>query len=117
MAAAGHGIAAAVTGDKRNLQRARRACASSTNASSMYIEFEIDQKFAIKIEKNVTFLGVQIDENLRFDANIDKICKKAANQLNSLKRLARFMGDREKKIIMNSFILFHFNYCPLIWML
>ena len=27
------------------------------------------------------------------------------------------MGDKEKKIIMNSFILRHFNYCPLIWML
>ena len=27
------------------------------------------------------------------------------------------MGEREKKIIMNSFILCHFNYCPLKWML
>ena len=62
-------------------------------------------------------LGVQIDENLKFDSHIDKICKKAAKQLNSLKRVARFMGDREKKIIMNSFILCHFNYCPFICML
>ena len=42
---------------------------------------------------------------------------KGGKQLNSLKRVARFMGDREKKIIMNSFILCHFDYCPLIWML
>ena len=27
------------------------------------------------------------------------------------------MADREKKIIVNSFILCHFNYCPFIWML
>ena len=27
------------------------------------------------------------------------------------------MGDRKKKILMNLFILCHFNYCPLIWML
>ena len=27
------------------------------------------------------------------------------------------MGEREKKIIINSFILCHFNHCPLIWML
>ena len=53
-------------------------------------------------------LGVQIDENLKFDAHIVKICKKAAKQLNSLKRLARFV---------NSFILCQNNYCPLIWML
>ena len=80
-------------------------------------EFEIDQEFAIQIKKNVTLLGVQIDENLKFDSHIDKICKKAAEQLNSLKRVARLMGDREKNIIMNSFILCHFNYCPLIWIL
>ena len=36
-------------------------------------ELETDQKFAIKIEKNVTLLGVQIDENLKFDAHIDKM--------------------------------------------
>ncbi len=27
------------------------------------------------------------------------------------------MGEKEKKIIVNSFILCHYNYCPLIWML
>ena len=54
-------------------------------------------EFEIKIEKNVTLLGVQIDENLKFDSHIDKICKKAAKQINSLKRGTRFMGDREKR--------------------
>ena len=57
-------------------------------------EFEIDQDFAIKIEKDIILLGVQIDENLKFDSHI---CKKAAKQLNSLKRVARFMGNREKR--------------------
>ena len=43
-------------------------------------EFEIDQEFAIEIEKNLTLLGVQIDGNLKFDSHINKICKKAAKQ-------------------------------------
>ena len=60
---------------------------------------------------------ISIDENIKFDSHIDKICKKEAKQSNSSKCVARFMGDREKKIIMNSFILCNFNYCPLIWML
>ena len=55
---------------------------------------------------------ISVTENLKF--HIDNICKKEANQFNSLNGLARFMGDREKKIIMNSFILCLFNYCPLI---
>ena len=79
--------------------------------------FKINSEFKLKVDSNVTLLGVQIDEHLKFDSHIDKICKKAANQLNFLKRLAKHMGDREKRIIVNSFILCHFNYCPLIWML
>ena len=41
--------------------------------------FEIDTNFKIKVDSNVTLLGVQIDENLKFDAHINKICKKAAS--------------------------------------
>ncbi|MCP3922493.1 MAG: reverse transcriptase family protein [Desulfobacterales bacterium] len=80
-------------------------------------DFEIDTNFSIKVDNIVTLLGVELDKNLKFDSHIDKICKKAAKQLNSLKRIAKYMGDKEKKIIINSFILCHFNYCPLIWML
>ena len=62
-------------------------------------------------------LGVEIDENLKFDIHINKICKKAAKQLNSLNRIARHMREKERTIIINSLILCHFNYCPLIWLL
>ena len=33
VASAGHGIAAAITGDEKDLQRARRACATSTKST------------------------------------------------------------------------------------
>ena len=87
------------------------------NNSKHIDEFEINNDLRIKVENSVTLLGVEIDGSLEFDAHIDKLCKKAAKRLNSLNRLARHMGEREKKIIINSFILCHFNYCPLIWML
>ena len=80
-------------------------------------KFNIDTGFDIQIEKNVTLLGIDIDKNLKFDSHINKICKKAAKQLNSLKRLSQYMGQKEKKTLVISFILCHFNYCPLIWML
>ena len=48
--------------------------------------------------------------------HIQKICTKASLQLNCLKRLARYMGSNEKFILINSFILCHFNYCPLVWL-
>ena len=38
-------------------------------------------------------------------------------QLNAIKRLAWFMGSKERRVTVNSFILCHFNYCPLVWIL
>ena len=37
-------------------------------------------------------------------------------QLSCLKRLARYMDSKEKFTLINSFILCHFNYCPLVWL-
>ena len=78
--------------------------------------FQISNYFEINVSNEVTPLGIQIDEQLKFDSHIDKICKKGALQLNALKRLARFTGIKERQVIVNSFILCHFNYCPLIWL-
>ena len=79
-------------------------------------EFSINDGFKINVSSEVTLLGIQIDEQLKFNLNIDKVCKKAAVQLNAIKRLARFMGSKERVVIVNSFILCHFNHCPLIWL-
>ena len=78
--------------------------------------FQISNDFEINVSNEVTLLGIQIDEQLNFDSHIDKICKKAALQLNAINRLARFMGNKERQGIANSFILCHFNYCRLIWL-
>ena len=78
-------------------------------------QFQINNDFKINVSNEVTLLGIQIDEQLRFDSHVDKICKKAAMQLNAIKRLAQFMGGKERRVIVNSFILCHFNNCPLIW--
>ena len=58
-----------------------------------------------------------IDDKLNFNLHIDKICLKSANQLNALVRLKRFLGNEERKVLINSFVLSNFNYCPLVWML
>ena len=71
--------------------------------------FQISNDFEINVSNEVTLLGIQIDEQLKFDSHIDKICKKAALQLNAIKRLARFMGNKERQVIVNSFIICHIN--------
>ena len=69
----------------------------------------------IKSEDTVKLLGVTLDYKLNFDPHISNICKKAATQLNVLKRLKKFIGFKEKKILVQSFVYSNFDYCPLVW--
>ena len=66
---------------------------------------------------SVDILGITIDDKLNFNLHIDKVCLKSANQLNAFVRLKRFLGNQERKVLINSFVLSNFNYFPLVWML
>ena len=69
----------------------------------------------IKTESTVKLLGVKLDYKLNFDPHISDLCKKAANQLNILKRLKRFIGFETRKLLVQSFVYSNFNYCPIVW--
>ena len=69
----------------------------------------------VEATKCVKQLGVYIDENLNFDEHISHICMKAARQLNSLQRIAKYLSQRTKNVVFNSFIMSNFSYCPLVW--
>ena len=43
------------------------------------------------------------------------MCSKTAMQLNPVCRLAKFMGNKEKIAMINSFVYSNFGYCPLVW--
>ena len=63
----------------------------------------------------VKLLGIYLDYKLNFEQHISEIFRKAASQLNVLKRLKRFIAFNEKKILIQSFIFSNFDYCPLVW--
>ena len=65
----------------------------------------------------VKLLGIEINNKLNFNNHINTICRSAANQLNALIRLRRFLGIEERKALIQSFVLSNFNYGPLVWML
>ena len=75
----------------------------------------IDNK-QIKTVPSVELLGILLDDKLDFSPGISNICKSAANQLNALIRLQKFLSFKEKKILINSYFMANFNYCPLVWM-
>ena len=78
-------------------------------------EFSFNQK-KLKCSEEETILGVIIDRKLTFDRHIQEICKKAAQKLSALSRIASFLQPIHKKMIFNSMIKSQFAYCPLIWM-
>ena len=71
----------------------------------------------IKVVSSMKLLGFQLDDKLNFNLHISNICKSAANQLNALIRLKKFMNFEEKKILINSYFMANVNYCPLVYML
>ena len=82
------------------------------NTSGINLNF---QGHSIKSEETVKLLGVTLDYKLNFDPHISNLCKKAAAQLNVLKRLKSFIGFTEKEVLVQSFVDSNFNYFPLVW--
>ena len=69
----------------------------------------------INSENSVKLLGIEIDNKLSFENHISYLVKKASNQLNAISRIQKFMGFKEKEILLNSFVHSNFNYCSLVW--
>ena len=63
-----------------------------------------------------SFLGTQLDNKLNFSIYVSNICKSAANQLSVLTRLNNFLCFEGKRVLINSYFMSNFNYCPLVWM-
>ena len=50
----------------------------------------------IETTRSVKLLCIEIDNQLRFNQHISKLCSKAAMQLNVICRLANIIGNKEK---------------------
>ena len=69
----------------------------------------------INCDHEVKLLGITIDFKLDFNKHISKTSKKAARQLNVLKRIGSNLSRLAKFTIYHSFILSNLSYCPLTW--
>ena len=54
----------------------------------------------IQSKTDVKLLGIKLDNRLNFDPHIADVCKKAATQLNVLKRLKSSIGLEERKLLL-----------------
>ena len=77
-------------------------------------EMHIDNK-KITSEHSVKLLGIEIENQLKFDNHVSTLCRKAGSQLNAIGRLRKYIGFPEKKALIEAFVFSNFNYCPLVW--
>ena len=61
-------------------------------------------------------LGVTVDNKLNFNNHLQKILEKANQKVHILARTTPYMSIPKRKLLMNSFFISQFNYCPLVWM-
>ena len=87
---------------------------SRTNIDAFPDEIVIDDVHISRC-KNVKLLGVTIDDKLKFDDHVSKICAKASQQLNTLIRIRKCLTYNQRFRIYDSFILSNFNFCPIVW--
>ena len=72
-------------------------------------------EYEITIKNSITLLGIEIDDKLSFHNHIHTITRKAAGQLNYLISKKNLLNEEPKKVLIDSFIIANFNYCPLVW--
>ena len=69
----------------------------------------------IQSSSSVKLLGVQIDHSLLFTEHISQLCIKGGRKINVLSRLCCSLTTEAKLLLMQAFILSHFNFCSIIW--
>ena len=78
------------------------------------IRLTIDNQ-TIKSVPLAELLGIHLDDKLNFNLHISNICRSSANQLNALIRLKSYLNFHAKRVLINSYIISNFHYCPLVW--
>ena len=69
------------------------------------------QKLKTQFQK---LFGVHIDYKLKIDTHIESLCKKVEKKLPALARIIQYMSTNQAQLLMRSFIMSKFSYCPLI---
>jgi hypothetical protein len=70
---------------------------------------------AIAQVQNTKFLGVYIDETLKWDVHIRQVVSKISRNCGIIAKLKYKLPKRLLQTLYNSLILPYLNYCPMIW--
>ena len=72
------------------------------------------QNSCIKASSSEELRGIKIENNLTFHDHFIFLCSIANKKRSALSRVSKYMGINKRRILMKSYILSQFNYCPLV---
>ena len=78
------------------------------------LELSIDGMLLERV-KSFNFLGITINEHLKWGDHIDKISNKISRNIGILNNVKNFLPEKIKLTIYNSLILSHINYGLILW--
>jgi hypothetical protein len=85
-------------------------CRKDTRSETVYMDGE-----PLKQVDNERFLGLQVDEDLSWQHQANKVSSTISKKLGMMRRVKNIVGLRTLKTIYNSFILTQLNYGLAIW--
>ena len=69
----------------------------------------------IKRQFSVKYLGVTIDENLKWEGHINKISLTLSRNIGVMGRVRPYLSPKELVLLYNTLILPHLCYCAVVW--
>ena len=63
----------------------------------------------------VRYLGVEIDRNLTWKAHIEKVRHQCMGKLAAIQRAGAYLPCNTRKVLYQSFVLPHLDYCSVVW--
>ena len=70
----------------------------------------------ISATKNVKILGIEIDNQLRFNKHVKTLCDKTNRKISAFRRLNMYLSREQAMKLGSTVRISSFNYCPLVWM-
>lgn len=78
------------------------------------LQIPVNSSF-LKRSKTVKYLGVLIDEDLKFKAHVNKLASSCSRALGVISRAKQFLNKSLLMLLYNALILPHLSYCSVIW--
>ena len=86
---------------------------SGSKHEHMWAKIRDDQ---IWESRTFTFVGITIDNALKFVEYVGNVCKKAQRKLTVLTRIKKSLDFKKLRLLLKKFFDSQFKYCPLVWM-